>query len=124
MLCGGQTGAGMELFGHAKRELPQSFLKPGIGISSHDTGSRLPGMLDLAAFQQWFVGFMRQFAEGGKGILAVDGKTLRRSYDRAEQRSPLHLVSTWAEEPRLFWGKWPWTPNPTRLRHCPSCWKC
>ena len=105
MLCGGQTSADMELFGHAKRELLRSFLKLENGIPSHDTGSRLPGMLDPAAFQQWFTGFMRQFAEGGGVILAVDRKTLRRSYDRAEQRSPLHPVSAWAEERRLAPGQ-------------------
>ena len=105
MLCGGQTSADMELFGHAKRELLQSFLKLENGIPSHDTFSRLLGMLDPAAFQQWFIGFMRQFAEGSGGILAVDGKTLRRSYDRAEQLSPLHLVSAWAEEQRLALGQ-------------------
>ena len=105
MLCGGQTGADMELFGHAKRELLQSFLKLENGIPSHDTFSRLLGMLDPAAFQQWFIGFMRQFAEGSAGILAVDGKTLRRSYDHAEQLSPLHLVSAWAEEQRLALGQ-------------------
>ena len=98
MLCGGQTGADMELFGHAKRELLQSFLKLENGIPSHDRGSRLPAMLDPAAFQQWFTGFMWQFAAGGGGVLAVDGKTLRRSYNHAEQRSPLHPVSARAEE--------------------------
>ena len=74
MLCGGQTGADMKLFDHAKRERLQSFLKLDNGIPSHDTFSRLLGMLDPAAFQQWFIGFMRQFAEGNEGILAVDGK--------------------------------------------------
>ena len=58
MLCGGQTGAGMEIFGRSKRDLLQSFLKLDNGIPNHDTGSRLPGMLDPAAFQQWFIGFM------------------------------------------------------------------
>ena len=105
MLCGGQTCTDMELFGHAKRELLQSFLKLENGIPSHDTFSRLLGMLDPAAFQQWFIGFMRHFAEGSAGILAVDGKTLRRSYDQAEQLSPLHLVSAWAEEQRLVLGQ-------------------
>ena len=107
MLCGGQTCTDMELFGHAKRELLQSFLKLENGIPNHDTFSRLLGMLDPAAFQQWFIGFMRQFAEGGgdAGVLAVDGKTSRRSYDRAEQLSPLHLVSTWADEQRLVLGQ-------------------
>ena len=58
MLCSGQTGADMELFGHAKRDLLQSFLKLDNGVPNHDTGSRLPGMLDPAAFQRWFIGFM------------------------------------------------------------------
>ena len=60
-------------------------------------------MLAPAAFRQWFIGFMRQFAEGGEdaGVLASDGKTLRGSYDHAEQRSSLHPVSAWAEEQRL-----------------------
>ena len=75
-----------------------AILKLENGIPSHDTFSRLPGMLDHAAFQQWFTGFMWQFAAGGGGVLAVDGKTLRRSYNHAEQRSPLHPVSTRAEE--------------------------
>ena len=54
-------------------------------------------MLDPAAFQQWFTGFMQQFAAGGAdaGVVAVDGKTLCvvPTTDRAEQRSPLHPVS-------------------------------
>ena len=105
MFCGDQTGADMELFGHAKRELLQSFLKLDNGIPSHDTGSRLPGMLDHAAFQQWFTGFMWQFAAGGGGVLAVDGKTLRRSYNHAEQRSSLHPVSARTEKQRLVLGQ-------------------
>ena len=48
---------------------------------------------------------MGQFAEGIAGVVALDGKTLRRSYDRAEGRSPLHLVSAWAEEQRLVLGQ-------------------
>ena len=63
------------------------------------------GQLDPEAFQGWFLGFMEQFAQGVQGVVAVDGKTLRRSYDRAEGRSPLHLVSAWAEEQRLVLGQ-------------------
>ena len=100
MLCGGQTCTDMELFGHAKRELLQTFLRLENGIPSHDTFSRTLGMLDSAGFQQWFVGFMQRFAQGCQGVLALDGKTLRRSYDRAEGHSALHLVSAWAEEQR------------------------
>ena len=105
VLSGGQTCTDMELFGHAKRDFLRSFLELENGIPSHDTFSRVLGMLDPAAFQQWFLGFMQQFAQGLGGVVALDGKTLRRSYDRAEGRSPLHLVSAWAEEQRLVLGQ-------------------
>ena len=105
VISGGQTCTDMELFGHAKQDLLQSFLKLENGIPSHDTFSRVLGMLDPEAFQQWFLGFMRQFAEGIEGVVALDGKTLRRSYDRAAGQSPLHLVSAWAEEQGLALGQ-------------------
>ena len=67
--------------------------------------SRVFRLLDPEAFQKWFLGFMRQFAQGCEGVLAIDGKTLRRSYDRAEAKSPLHLVNAWAAEQRLALGQ-------------------
>ena len=67
--------------------------------------SRVFRLLDPEAFQKWFLGFMRQFAQGCEGVLAIDGKTLRRSYDRAEAKSPLHLVNAWAAEQRLVLGQ-------------------
>ena len=105
IVCGGQTCTDMELFGHSKREFLQSFLKLENSIPSHDTFSRVLGRLDPEAFRRWFLGFMGQFAEGIEGVVAVDGKTLRRSYDRAEGQSALHLVSAWAEERRLVLGQ-------------------
>ena len=72
---------------------------------SHDTFSRMLGMLDPEAFRQWFLAFMGRFAEGIEGVVASDGKTLRRSFDRAAGLSPLRLVSAWAEERRLVLGQ-------------------
>ena len=48
---------------------------------------------------------MRRFAETAKGIIAVDGKTLRHSFDTASQTSPLHMVSAWSCEQRLVLGQ-------------------
>ena len=104
IVCGGQTCTDTELFGQSKREFLETVLPLPNGIPSRDTCSRVLGMLDPAAFQQWFLGFMAQFAQGVQGVVAVDGKTLRRSYDRAEGQSALHLVSAWAEERRLVLG--------------------
>ena len=105
ILCGGETCTDMALFGRSKREFLESFLPLRNGIPSHDTFSRVFRLLDPEAFQEWFLGFMRQFAQGCEGVLAVDGKTLRRSYDRAEAQSPLHLVNVWAAEQRLSLGQ-------------------
>ena len=105
VISGGQTCTDMELFGHAKQDLLQSFLELENGIPSHDTFSRVLGMLDPQAFRQWFLEFMGRFAAGIDGVVALDGKTLRRSYDRAAGQSPLHLVSAWAEERRLVLGQ-------------------
>ena len=105
ILCGGETCTDMALFGQSKREFLESFLPLRNGIPSHDTFSRVFRLLEPEAFQRWFLGFMGQFAEGCQGVLAVDGKTLRRSYDRAEAQSPLHLVNVWAAEQRLVLGQ-------------------
>jgi predicted transposase YbfD/YdcC len=48
---------------------------------------------------------MRRFAENLQGVVALDGKTLRRSFDRASGQSPLHLVSAWAADQRLVLGQ-------------------
>ena len=48
---------------------------------------------------------MDRLAQGCQGVVARDGKTLRRSYDRAEGGSPLHLVNAWAAEQRLALGQ-------------------
>ena len=105
LLCGGETCTDMALFGRAKREFLESFLKLGNGIPSHDTFSRVFRLLNPESFHTWFLGFMEQFAQACRGVVALDGKTLRRSYDRAEGGSPLHLVSAWAVEQRLALGQ-------------------
>ncbi len=105
VLCGGEDCSDMALFGRAKEPFLRQFLTLRHGIPSHDTFSRVFRHLDPAQFHACFVTFMRRFAEGCQGVLAIDGKTLRRSFDRAAGRSPLHLVSAWAVEQRLVLGQ-------------------
>jgi len=105
VLCGGENCADMALFGRSKREFLQEFLRLEHGIPSHDTFSRVFRLLDPAGFQAWFLGFMRRFAETCRGVIAIDGKTMRRSFDRASAASPLHLVSAWAADQRLVLGQ-------------------
>ena len=104
-LTGGKTCADMALFGRLKVDFLKEFLALEHGIPSHDTFSRVFRLLDPVAFRAWFIDFMRGFAENGHGVVALDGKTLRRSFDRAAAASPLHLVSAWAAEQRLVLGQ-------------------
>lgn len=105
MLCGAEDCSDMALFGRAKETFLRQFLRLPHGIPSHDTFSRVFRLLDPAQFQACFPRFMQQFAAAASGVVAIDGKTLRRSFDRASKTSPLHLVSAWAADARLMLGQ-------------------
>lgn len=105
MLCGGEDCSDMAVFGRAKEDFLRQFLKLPHGIPSHDTFSRVFRLLDPAQFQVCFSRFMGHFGEAAQGVVAIDGKTLRRSFDRASGKSPLHLVSAWAVGSRLVLGQ-------------------
>ena len=101
VLCGGQSAVAMARFAEAKETFLRGFLKLANGIPSHDTFSRLFRLLDPARFGVVFQRFMARFAATVEGVVAIDGKVLRRSFDRASGRSALHMVSAWGCEQRL-----------------------
>lgn len=105
VLCGGEDYSDMEEFGYAKQDYFRQFLRLPHGIPSHDTFARLFRLLDPDQFHACFLSFMRRFAENLTGVVALDGKTLRRSWDQASGQSPLHLVSAWAADQRLVLGQ-------------------
>jgi predicted transposase YbfD/YdcC len=101
VLCGGQGAVDMALFAKSKEAFLRGYLKLKNGPPSHDTFSRLFRLLDPAQFSAVFQRFMAAFSKGIEGVVAIDGKVLRRSFDRASGRSPLHMVSAWGCEQRL-----------------------
>lgn len=101
VLCGGQGAVDMALFAEAKEPFLRSILTLTNGLPSHDTFSRLFRNLDPDQFRESFQRFMAQFSEQLQGVVAIDGKVLRRSFDRASGKSPLHMVSAWGSEQRL-----------------------
>jgi predicted transposase YbfD/YdcC len=101
VLCGGQGAVDMALFAKAKEPFLRGFLKLENGPPSHDTFSRLFRNLDPEQFRASFQRFMAQFSGHCQGVVAIDGKVLRRSFDRASGKSPLHMVSAWGCEQRL-----------------------
>ena len=101
VLCGGQGAVDMAVFAEAKEPFLRSFLTLANGLPSHDTFSRLFRNLDPDQFRDCFQRFMAQFSEQLQGVVAIDGKVLRRSFDRASGKSALHMVSAWGAEQRL-----------------------
>src|SRR5258708_31081873 len=101
VLCGGQGSVDMGLFAKSKEPFLRGFLKLENGVPSHDTFSRLFRMLDPEQFRAAFQRFMASFSGQCAGVVAIDGKVLRRSFDHASGKSPLHMVSAWGCEQRL-----------------------
>src|SRR5579871_1621193 len=104
---GGADGwADIERFGKAKLDFFRRFLDWPHGIPSHDTFGRVFARLDpaalLACIQQWLTALAGTVA--GE-VVAIDGKTLRGSFDTVAAHNPLHLVSAWATQTRLLLGQ-------------------
>jgi predicted transposase YbfD/YdcC len=101
VLCGGQGAVDMAVFAKAKEPFLRGFLRLNNGVPSHDTFSRLFRQIDPAQFRAAFARFMAGFSESVAGVVAIDGKVLRRSFDHASGKSPLHMVSAWGCEQRM-----------------------
>ena len=101
VLCGGQNAVDMAEFAASKEAFLRGFLTLAHDPPSHDTFSRLFRMLDPERFATAFRSFMAVFAKQCQEVVAIDGKVLSRSFDRASKKSALHMVSAWGCEQRL-----------------------
>lgn len=101
VICGAEGWVEIEEFGKAKEAFFKEWLDLPNGIPSHDTFGRVFGLIDPKQFEAGFVQWVRGISKTVKGVVAIDGKTLRRSHDRAAGKKALHLVSAWSVENRL-----------------------
>ena len=94
------------LYGRSKLAWLRTFLDLPNGIPSHDTFRRVFMLIDPDAFERGFAAWVGSLVDSFEHeVIAIDGKTLRRSFDRRRERSPLHLVSAWASEQGLVLGQ-------------------
>lgn len=107
VICGAEGWTDIEEFGHSKEEWLKEFLELPSGIPSHDTFRRVFLILDPTVFQQCFMEWIRSVNENlfKKDIIAIDGKTLRGSLDRANEKSALHLISAWSNNASVVMGQ-------------------
>lgn len=105
-ICGADDWVAIEAFGQAKREWLASFLELPNGIPSHDTFNRVFRRLNPEQFQASFLSWVQAVFRRTKGqVVAVDGKTLRSSYDSSDGKGAIHMVSAWANENQLVLGQ-------------------
>ena len=106
VVCGANDWVAVETFGKAKEAWFRRFLALPNGIPSHDTFGRVFALLSPVRFQECFVSWIQAVAEVVVGqVVAIDGKTLRRSYDRRSAKAAIHMVSAWAAQNRLVLGQ-------------------
>ncbi len=106
VICGADTWVDIEEFGKAKYDWLRTLLAFPNGIPSHDTFGRVFAALDAEQFQQCFLAWVEAISQATQGeVIAVDGKTLRRSHDRGSGKDAMHMVSAWAARNRLVVGQ-------------------
>ena len=97
VICGAESWEDVAEYGRQKESWLKTFLRLPNGIPSHDTFNRVFRLLKPKPFQACFARWMQGLVEATEGrIVAIDGKTLRHSFDRAADKSALHMISAWA----------------------------
>jgi predicted transposase YbfD/YdcC len=106
VICGADSWVEIEEFGKAKQEWLESFLELPNGIPSHDTFGRVFSLLDPEQFQAGFRSWIGEVMKNTEGeVIAIDGKTLRRSHDQGIGKAAITMVSAWATGQQLVLGQ-------------------
>lgn len=113
VICGADSFVMVETFGREKEEFLRTFLKLAGGIPSHDTLSRVFSRLNPEGLQRCLISWSQALRESipqapepiPSEVVALDGKTLRRSFDKAAKKAALHLVSAFATTHGLVLGQ-------------------
>ena len=106
VICGCDDWTEIELYGKEKQDWLGTFLELPNGIPSHDTFSRVFSMLCPDELEKCYLSWVNSVFEKTDGrIVAVDGKTLRRSHDRSSNKAAVHMVSAWCSANQITLGQ-------------------
>jgi len=106
VISGAEGWVAIETYGQAKYEWLKEFLSLPNGVPSHDTFSRVWSRIDPSEFQECFQVWVSSITKKlGVEVIAIDGKTLKQSYDRQAQQKALHIVSAWSSSHQLVLGQ-------------------
>ena len=97
VVCGADDFVSIADYGNKKRKWLSQFLDLSAGIPSHDRFNAIFAALKPAEFEKCLLSWITALHEISDGqLVAIDGKTLRRSFDAASSKAPIHMVSAWA----------------------------
>lgn len=106
VICGAEGWTDIELFGRCKQSWLETFLELPNGIPSHDTFARVIASIKPDEFERRFQKWTQALAEStDEKVIAIDGKTLRRSFDYANGKAAIHMVSAWACQANMVFGQ-------------------
>jgi predicted transposase YbfD/YdcC len=105
VICGADSWVEVSTFGKMKLEFLRRFLPFKDGVPSHDTFGDVFAALDPEAFRDCFIAWTASLARHIEGVVAIDGKTLRRSFDRGNGQAAIHMVSAWSSSQHLVLGQ-------------------
>ena len=105
VLAGADGFTDIARFGAKKIELLRRFRPFADGAPPHDTLGDIFATLDAGAFQRGFVDWVAALTKTPAEVIAIDGKTMRRSYQKKGSNEPIHMVSAFAARQRLVLGQ-------------------
>ena len=105
VLAGAESIVDIARFGEKKRDLLRRFRRFSDGTPSHDQLGTILATLDAERFQQCFVAWVAAVTGAPAEVIAIDGKTSRRSYQKTGAKAPIHMVSAFAARQRLVLGQ-------------------
>lgn len=105
VLAGAETFVDIARFGEKKLGLLRRFRPFRDGTPSHDHLGDIFATLDAQAFQRCFVAWVAALTKTPADVIAIDGKTSRRSYQKKDAKAPIHMVSAFAARQRLVLGQ-------------------
>ena len=106
VICGADDFVAIANFGRKKREWLSKFLDLSSGIPSHDRFNAILGAIKPAEFEACLLSWITDLHKITAGqVVAIDGKTLRRSYDKASSKSAIHMVRAWATTNQISLGQ-------------------
>jgi predicted transposase YbfD/YdcC len=106
VICGADSYTEIYEFGIAKQAWLKTFLKLANGIPSHDTIGRVMSSIYPEEFEHCFIQWVLKSVNLTEGeLVSIDGKTLRKSYNKRDDKAAIHMVSAWANKNRMVLGQ-------------------